>query len=140
MKQFSQVVATLVFPAVTSTGDVITAVSSNPNAIGYASLASVKDSVKALSVDGVKPSEATVKDGSYAVQRPFVLVTKKDTKLSESAQKFFDYITSKYANEVIGGTGLGLSIVKHAVAYHGGKIKLESTVNIGTTITVCFDN
>ena len=90
----------------TSTGDVITAVSGNPNAIGYASLASVKDSVKALSVDGVKPSEATVKDGSYAVQRPFVLVTKKDTKLSESAQKFFDYISSKVANEVISGAGV----------------------------------
>ena len=90
----------------TSTGDVITAVSSNPNAIGYASLASVKDSVKAVSVDGVTPSEATVKDGSYAVQRPFVLVTKKDTKLSESAQKFFDYITSKDANEVISGAGV----------------------------------
>ena len=90
----------------TSTGDVITAVSSNPNAIGYASLASVKDRVKAVSVDGVKPSEATVKDGSYAVQRPFVLVTKKDTKLSDSAQKFFDYITSKDANEVISGAGV----------------------------------
>ena len=90
----------------TSTGDVITAVSSNPNAIGYASLASVKDSVKAVSVDGVAPSEATVKDGSYAVQRPFVLVTKKDTKLSESAQKFFDYITSEAANEVISGAGV----------------------------------
>ena len=59
----------------TSTGDVITTVSQNPNAIGYASLASVKDSVKALNVDGVTPSEATVKDGSYKVQRPFVLVT-----------------------------------------------------------------
>ena len=90
----------------TSTGDVITAVSSNPNAIGYASLASVKNSVKAVSVDGVKPSEATVKDGSYAVQRPFVLVTKKDTKLSDGAQKFFDYITSKDANEVISGAGV----------------------------------
>ena len=90
----------------TSTGDVITAVSSNPNAIGYASLASVKDSVKAVSVDEVAPSEATVKDGSYAVQRPFVLVTKKDTKLSENAQKFFDYITSEDANEVISGAGV----------------------------------
>ena len=90
----------------TSTGDVITAVSSNPNAIGYASLASVKDSVKAVSVDEVAPSEATVKDGSYAVQRPFVLVTKKDTKLSDSAQKFFDYITSEDANEVISGAGV----------------------------------
>ena len=90
----------------TSTGDVITAVSSNPNAIGYASLASVKDSVKAVSVDEVAPSEATVKDGSYAVQRPFVLVTKKDTKLSDSAQKYFDYITSEDANEVISGAGV----------------------------------
>ena len=90
----------------TSTGDVITAVSSNPSAIGYASLASVKDSVKAVSVDEVAPSEATVKDGSYAVQRPFVLVTKKDTKLSENAQKFFDYITSEDANEVISGAGV----------------------------------
>ena len=90
----------------TSTGDVITTVASNPNAIGYASLASVKDTVKALSVDGVKPSEATIKDGSYVVQRPFVLVTKKDVKLSESAQKFFDYITSEAANEIISGAGV----------------------------------
>ena len=90
----------------TSTGDVITTVASNPNAIGYASLSSVKDTVKALSVDGVKPSEATIKDGSYVVQRPFVLVTKKDAKLSESAQKFFDYITSEAANEIISGAGV----------------------------------
>ena len=90
----------------TSTGDVITTVASNPNAIGYASLASVKDTVKALSVDGVKPSEATIKDGSYVVQRPFVLVTKKDAKLSESAQKFFDYMTSEAANEIISGAGV----------------------------------
>ena len=90
----------------TSTGDVITTVASNPNTIGYASLASVKDTVKALSVDGVKPSEATIKDGSYVVQRPFVLVTKKDANLSESAQKFFDYITSEAANEIISGAGV----------------------------------
>ena len=90
----------------TSTGDVITAVSSNPNAIGYASLASVKDSVKAVSVGGVAPSESTVKDGSYAVQRPFVLVTKKNTKLSKSAKEFFDYITSSEANEIISNAGV----------------------------------
>ena len=90
----------------TSTGDVITAVSSNPNAIGYASLASVKDSVKAVSVGGVAPSESTVKDGSYAVQRPFVLVTKKDTKLSKSAKEFFAYITSSEANEIISNAGV----------------------------------
>lgn len=90
----------------TSTGDVITTVASNPNAIGYASLASVKDSVKAVSIDGITPNEKTVKDGSYAIQRPFVLVTKKDTKLSESAQKFFDFATSESANEFIKGAGV----------------------------------
>ena len=90
----------------TSTGDVITTVSSNPNAIGYASLASVKSSVKALSVDGIAPSEATVKDGSYRVQRPFILVTKEGVELSETAQKFFDYVTSAEANEVISSAGV----------------------------------
>lgn len=90
----------------TSTGDVITTVASNPGAIGYASLASVKDTVKVLKVDGVVPSEETIKDGSYVVQRPFVLVTKKDAALSESAQKFFDYITSEAANEIISGAGV----------------------------------
>ena len=90
----------------TSTGDVITTVASNPDAIGYASLASVKDTVKALTVGGVTPSEETIKNGTYVVQRPFVIVTKKDTKLSESAQKFFDYITSSAANEIISGAGV----------------------------------
>ena len=90
----------------TSTGDVITTVSSNPAAIGYASLASVKDTVKAVTVDGVAASEESIKDGSYVVQRPFVLVTKSDTKLSESAQKFFDYITSEKANSTIVAAGV----------------------------------
>lgn len=90
----------------TSTGDVITTVSQNPGAVGYASLASVKDSVKVLSIDGVIPSEETIKDGSYVVQRPFVLVTKTDEALSEGAQEFFDYITSDAAVEIISGAGV----------------------------------
>lgn len=90
----------------TSTGDVITSVASNPNAIGYASLASVKDNIKAISVDGVMPGEDTVKNGSYAIQRPFVLVTKADTELSETAQKFFDYATSGQANDIISAAGV----------------------------------
>lgn len=89
----------------TSTGDVITTVAGNPNAIGYASLASVKDTVKALSVGGVAPTEATVSDGTYAVQRPFVLVTKDGTELSAAAQKFFDYATSAAAADVISAAG-----------------------------------
>ena len=89
----------------TSTGDVITTVSQNPDAIGYASLASVKDSVKALAVGGVVPSEDTVKDGSYLIQRPFVLVTKADTALTPAAQLFFDYVTSADAAEIISAAG-----------------------------------
>ena len=90
----------------TSTGDVITTVSQNPGAIGYASVASVKDTVKAVTVDGVAPTEETIKDGSYVVQRPFVLVTKTDAELSEAAQKFFDYITSNDANGIIAAAGV----------------------------------
>ena len=89
----------------TSTGDVITAVSQNPDAIGYASLASIKDSVKALNVDGVTPSEATVKDGSYKVQRPFVLVTMAGKELSPAAQAFFDYAISSDAASIIAKAG-----------------------------------
>ena len=89
-----------------STGDVITAVSQNPGAIGYASLASVKDTVKAVKVGGVTPSEATVKDGTYAIQRPFVLATKTDVKLNDAAQAFFDYVTSPDANEIIVAAGV----------------------------------
>ena len=89
----------------TSTGDVITTVAGNPNAIGYASLASVKDNVKALKVGGVAPSESTVKDGSYVIQRPFELITKGDKALSEVAQKFFDYVTSDAAVELIANAG-----------------------------------
>ena len=89
----------------TSTGDVITTVSQNPNAIGYASLAAIKDSVKALTVNGVAPTEATVKDGTYLVQRPFVLVTKEGAALNETAQKFFDFATSADAASIISAAG-----------------------------------
>lgn len=89
----------------TSTGDVIQTVASNPNAIGYASLASVKDTVKVVNVDNVAPSKETIQDGSYKIQRDFVLVTKKDTPLSPEAQKFFDFATSKDADTLIEQAG-----------------------------------
>ena len=85
----------------TSTGDVINTVSQNPNAIGYAYLSAVGESVKALTVGGVKASEATVKDGSYVVQRSFVLVTKEGTELSPAAQAFFDYAISPEVADII---------------------------------------
>ena len=89
----------------TSTGGVIEAVAGNPNAIGYASLSAVGDSVKALTVGGVEATEATVKDGSYVVQRPFVLVTKEGTELSPAAQAFFDYALSADAASIIAAAG-----------------------------------
>ena len=89
----------------TSTGDVINTVSQNPNAIGYASLSAVGESVKALTVGGVKASEATVKDGSYVVQRPFVLVTKEGTELSPAAQAFFDDAISPEVADIIANAG-----------------------------------
>ena len=90
----------------TSNGDVLTTVASNPGAIGYASVATVKDTVKALKVGGVAPTNETVKDGSYAIQRPFVLVTKEGAELSETAKAFFDFITSEAAHEVITAAGV----------------------------------
>ena len=89
----------------TSTGDVITTVSQNPDAIGYASLAALKDTVKALTVGGVAPTEETVKDGSYVIQRPFVLVTKTGEKLSANAQTFFDFALSAEAAQYITTAG-----------------------------------
>lgn len=90
----------------TSTGDVITTVAQNPGAIGYASVASVKDTVKALKVDGVAATEENIKNGSYVVQRPFVLVTKTGEELSDAAFKFFTYITSAEACDLISAAGV----------------------------------
>ncbi len=88
----------------TSTGDVIANVAANESAIGYASLAYVKDNVKALSIGGVFPTEQTVRDGSYAVRHPLMLVT-AGGGLSETAQKFFDFATSTEAAGIISGAG-----------------------------------
>ncbi|MEE1219433.1 MAG: phosphate ABC transporter substrate-binding protein [Ruminococcus sp.] len=90
----------------TSTGDVITTVSNNEDAIGYASIASVEETVKTVTVGGVEPTEETIKNGTYVVQRPFVLVTKEGEALSNSASAFFDYITSDEAAEIIASAGV----------------------------------
>lgn len=88
-----------------STGDVIGNVAQNPNAIGYASLSAVDDTVSAVSVNGVAPSEATVKDGTYEIQRPFVIVTVEGTELSPAAQAFLDYAMSADVADIIAAAG-----------------------------------
>lgn len=89
-----------------STGDVIGQVASNPGAIGYASLSAVDDTVSAVKVDGVAPSEETVKDGSYTLQRPFVMVTKDGVELSAAAQGFLDFVMSDEAAQYITMAGV----------------------------------
>ncbi len=88
-----------------STGDVIGSVAGNPNAIGYASLSAVGDQVKAVKVGGVECTEATVKDGSYTIQRPFVMVTKDGVELSPVAQAFLDYAMSADVADIITAAG-----------------------------------
>ncbi len=87
----------------TSTGAVLAAVAANPNAFGYASLSAVDDQVKAVTVDGVEASEATVQDGT--IQRPFVFVTKKGETLSDAAQAFIDFAISGDADDLIAQAG-----------------------------------
>lgn len=89
----------------TSTGDVVQTVSGNPNAIGYASVAAVNDTVKLVSVEGTIPTIENIQNGNYKVQRNFVLVTRKDTPLSEAAQDFFDFATSPQADSLITEAG-----------------------------------
>ena len=91
----------------TSTGAVIAAVASNKNAIGYASLSAVEgqDGIRAIKVGGVDCTEATVLDGTYALQRPFVFVTGEGATLSAAAQAFFDFATSAEAADLIRSAG-----------------------------------
>lgn len=89
----------------TSTGAVIAGVAANPNAFGYVSLASIDETVKAITVDGIAASEQTVQDGTYQIQRPFIFVTKDEEALSTQAQAFLAYATSDAAAEYITKAG-----------------------------------
>ena len=91
----------------TSTGEVVAGVAANPNAIGYASLSAVEgdDTVKILTVGGVAPSEETVLDGTYEIQRNFNFIINDSTALSDAAQAFVDWATSTEASDLIAGAG-----------------------------------
>lgn len=87
-----------------STGAAKQAVAGNENAIAYISLSAVDDTVKALNVDNVAPSEATVKDGAYKVQRPFIMITKKGTT-NELANAFLEFVNSDEGQKIIADNG-----------------------------------
>ncbi|MEE1196367.1 MAG: substrate-binding domain-containing protein [Lachnospiraceae bacterium] len=86
-----------------NTSVMMTTVAGNPNAIGYISLGSLNDSVKAVKIDGVEATVENVKSGDYQVCRPFNIVTKDD--LSEVAQDFIDFILSVEGQEVVAENG-----------------------------------
>ena len=90
-----------------STGAVIEAVRGNAAAIGYASLSEVEgqDGVSAITVDGVECSESTILDGTYKIQRPFVIVTKEGAEMSAQTEAFFDWAMSTDAADLIRQAG-----------------------------------
>ena len=87
------------------TGNVIETIKTSKNSIGYISYGSLNDTVKAVSLDGVECTVANIKSGSYALQRPFVIVLKDGKTLSEAAQGFYDYIMGTSAQTVISKAG-----------------------------------
>lgn len=89
------------------TGAVVAKVAQIQGAIGYISLDNITDSVKALKLDNVEANEDTVKDGSYALQRPFVMVTKGEiSEQSEKVQAVFKFIKSEKGQEILKTVGL----------------------------------
>lgn len=90
-----------------STGAVMAKVASTPGAIGYVSIDIIDDTVKTLKLDGVEPTQDTIKDGSYTLQRPFVMATKGEiSEQSEAVQALFDYINSDEGQDIIAQVGL----------------------------------
>lgn len=85
----------------TSSGDIIQTVASNPNAVGYASMASVKSTVKILKIDGVEPNTETIQSGAYKIQRRFTFVTRSDRQLSNAAKAFLGFAASGEADDLI---------------------------------------
>ena len=86
-----------------STSVMLTTVAGNKAAIGYVSLGSLNDTVKAVKVDGVEATAENVKAGKYAVSRPFNIVTGKD--LTHLAQDFISYILSTDGQAVVDEKG-----------------------------------
>ncbi len=117
----------------TSTGVVLTSVSDNPNAIGYISLGSLNDTVKALSIDGVAPSVSAVKDGSYKIARPFNIAYREDS-LSSAAREFIAYILSAEGQQVIENEGY-IPVSQDAAAFAGTGASGTVTVSGSSSVT-----
>ena len=116
-----------------STSVVMTTVAGNPYAIGYLSLGSLNDTVKALSIDGAKATAENIKEGSYQIARPFNIATKKEG-VSEVAQDFIRFILSAEGQEVIEESGY-ICAVEDAEAYAGSEISGKIVVSGSSSVT-----
>lgn len=114
-----------------STQAVLTGVAGDPTAIGYISLGSLNDTIKAAKIDGVEPTSETVKDGSYKISRPFNIATKDN--LSEAAQNFIDYILSKEGQEIVNKDYV--EAVDNAEPFAGAKGKGKVKVGGSTSVS-----
>jgi len=90
----------------TSGGAILSSVATNPYAIGYASLSAVGNNVKLISVNGIPCTDETLLDGSYEVQRPFIMMTTSGAEISQATQTFIDFVRSPYASEIISNAGV----------------------------------
>lgn len=113
------------------TDQIISYVADDPYGIGYISLGSLNDMVKAAKVDGVSPSEETIMNGSYKISRPFVLVYREGLK--EAAQDFYDFIFSKEGQDLVKKAGY-VPVKQDAPSYHVKEI--SGTVNISGSTSV----
>lgn len=116
---------------INSTEAVITNVKDNEAAIGYISLGSLNDTVKAVKVESVEATAENVKSGDYAISRPFNIAYKD--KLSEVAQDFVNYIMSSDGQKIV--TDSGYVSVSETAAYSGskpsGKISISGSTSVG---------
>ena len=115
-----------------STSVMMTSVSGNPSAIGYISLGSLNETVKALAIDGVAASVENIKAGAYTVARPFNIATKAE--VSEAAQAFIDFILSAEGQAVIEANGY-IAVVDDAPAFAGSSVEGKVVVAGSSSVT-----
>ena len=115
-----------------STSVMMTSVAGNPNAIGYISLGSLNDTVKALNIDGVAASVENIKAGTYTVARPFNIATKAE--VSEAAQAFIDFILSAEGQAVVEENGY-IAVVEDAPTYAGSSVEGKVVVAGSSSVT-----
>ena len=115
-----------------STSVMMTSVAGNDCAIGYISLGSMNDTVKALKIDGVEASVENIKNGTYKVARPFNIATKAE--VSDAASDFIAFIMSAEGQAVIEENGY-IAVVEEAPAFEGGKVSGKIVVAGSSSVT-----